>query len=128
MNTRKRLLKVQKVNPCNLRRDKIKVLNYEIKVFYSGQKKKRVRKGVLPGNSKSLWDAVKIAKDLNVETIPKTMFRDNTEVQGLKLADSFASFFDHKVKSISENTIVSDTVYNGERKLEAENSMFILIW
>ena len=53
------------------------------------------------------------------------MFRDNTEVQGLKLADSFAGFFDHKVKSISENTIVSDTVYNGVKKLEAENSMFM---
>ena len=62
------------MNPCNLRRDKIKVLNYDIKVFYSGQKKKRVRKGVLPGNSKSLWDAVKIAKDLKVETIPKTIY------------------------------------------------------
>ena len=27
------------------------------------------------GNSKSLWVSVKIAKDLNVETIPKKMFQ-----------------------------------------------------
>ena len=32
MNTRKRLLKAQKINPCNHWRDKIKVLNHEIKV------------------------------------------------------------------------------------------------
>ena len=32
MNNRKRLLKAQKINPCNHWRDKIKVLNHEIKV------------------------------------------------------------------------------------------------
>ena len=29
---------------------------------------------MIPGNSKSLWDAVKIAKDLNIEPIPTNMY------------------------------------------------------
>ena len=53
------------------------------------------------------------------------MFKDNIEVENGKLADSFACFFDHKVKSISESSIVSNNVYNGVRKVEAEDRMFM---
>ena len=30
----------------------------------------------MPSNSKTLWDAVRKVKDLNTESIPKTMFKD----------------------------------------------------
>ena len=33
--------------------------------------------------------------------------------------------FNHKVKSISESSIVSNNLYNGARKLEAEDRMFM---
>ena len=105
MNTRKRLLKTQKINPCNQRRDKIKVLKHKIKVFYFAQKKKKVRRGLLPGNLKFRWDSVRITKDLNIESIPKVIFRDNIKVENFKLADSFACFFDLKVKSFSERQL-----------------------
>ena len=89
--------KAQKNLPSDQRRDRIKILNHEIKFFYFGQKKPRVRRGLVPSNSKTLWDAVRIAKDLNIETIPKTMLRDNVEIQSKKLPDSFAGFFNNKV-------------------------------
>ena len=53
------------------------------------------------------------------------MFKDNIGVEKGKLADAFACFFDHKVKSISESCIVRSNVYNGVRKLEAEDRLFL---
>ena len=63
---------------------------------------------MVPSNSKTLWDAVRIAKDLNIETIPKTMFRDNVEIQSKKLPDSFAGFFNNKVNNIVESTNIDN--------------------
>ena len=37
----------------------------------------RVNSGILPGNSKSLWDAVKIAKDQNNPSLPENMTLNN---------------------------------------------------
>ena len=75
----------------------------------------------MPSNSKTLCNAVRIANDLNTESIPKTMFRDNIEIQSSKFPDSFAGFFNHKVKNIAESTNIDYNVYNGLRKVEAEN-------
>ena len=70
MNTWKRLLKAQKVHPSDDRWDRIQILNNGIKNFYFGEKKQRVGRGLVPSNSQTLWAAVRIAKDLNVESIP----------------------------------------------------------
>ena len=37
----------------------------------------------------------------------------------------FATFFNDKIKSITDNTIVDNQVYNGDRKLEAQNLDFM---
>ena len=39
------------------------------------------------------------------------MFRDNIEVENCKLADSFACFFDYKVKRILESSVVCNNVF-----------------
>ena len=62
LNIRKRLLRSIKGNPNEEKRLRIKHLNIEIRNFYYGKTRLKVRRGILPGNSKSLWDAVKIAK------------------------------------------------------------------
>ena len=77
-----------------------------------GKKKQRVRRGLVPSNSKTLWDAVRIAKDLNIEPIPKTMFSNNIEIQRTNLPDSFACFFNNKVNNIVESTNIDNNVYN----------------
>ena len=64
INKRNRLLKNLNRGPPNPEiRSVIKALNKEIKIFFHKQKTILVRRGILPGNSKTLWDAVKIAKD-----------------------------------------------------------------
>ena len=87
--------------------------------------KKRVRRGLVPSNSKTLGDAVRITKDLNVESIPKTLFSHNIEIQRTNLPDSFACFFNNKVNTIVESTNIDNNVYNGVRRVEADNKMYL---
>ena len=62
------MLRKLKTNPLNSlsARNEIKVLNKEIKKIYYLNKGNCIRRKILPGNSKSLWDAVKVAKDINL--------------------------------------------------------------
>ena len=81
--------------------------------------------GILPGNSKTLWDAVKIAKDQNVESLPDIMSINETKIKSCDLPMEFAKFFKDKISQITEQTIISDTVYNGKRKITQPNSFFM---
>ena len=52
---------------------KIKALNIEILAEIKKSKRASVRRGLVPGNSKSLWNAVNHAKDINHNEIPAVM-------------------------------------------------------
>jgi hypothetical protein len=52
-----------------------------IKNHFFQEKHNNVRRGILPGNSKLLWTAVRIAKDQNIETLPKTLYSNGVEIQ-----------------------------------------------
>ena len=62
INKRNRLLKSRKRNASTNLKQKINQLNYEIKTFYFSQRRNFVRKGIVPGNSRSLWLAVNVSK------------------------------------------------------------------
>ena len=66
LNCRKRLLSKQKRNPTADTATRIRNLSKEIKTYFYGATKNKVRRGIIPGNTKTLWDAVKIAKDTNI--------------------------------------------------------------
>ena len=70
INQRNRLLKRFKINHNQEIKQRISNLNCEIRQHFTQIKKRKVRLGIIPGNSKTLWDSVKIAKDLNIQTIP----------------------------------------------------------
>ena len=72
LNRRNNLLKKIKNNPHDSlgARTELKTLNKEIKTHFYHNKAASVRRGILPGNSKSLWDAVRISKDLNTTLMP----------------------------------------------------------
>ena len=74
---------------------------------------------ILPGNSKSLWDAVNVAHDYGIDSLPNIMSLDGRRVQGYERSESFATFFDCKVKQVTDSTIVDPQVYNGTRKIFA---------
>ena len=74
LNSRKKLLQKQKHRPTVEVRNRIKELNCEIKTYFHGTHKQQVRRNMRPGDSKSIWNAVNIAKDMSVEKLPKDMF------------------------------------------------------
>ena len=57
------------------------MLNIEIKSYYHGIMKKRGRKDIVQGNTKSLLNSVKKAKDLNVEPIPVNLYKGGNLVE-----------------------------------------------
>ena len=125
INLRKRLLNKINNNPTNAIRDRIKNLNIEIKNHFLYKKTSSVRRKILPGNTKSLWDAVKIAKDINIPMLPTSMFLNNTKIMESELPDAFAEFFTNKVNTITNDQTISNSVYNGVRKINAENQNFM---
>ena len=60
-------------------------------------KRNRVRKGIIPGNSASLWKAVNIAKDLGVSAVPDLLYLNGVEVGDGLIPDTFAQFFQSKI-------------------------------
>ena len=53
---------------------------------------------IIPGNTNSLWKAVKTAMDCSVSNLPKTLFKNNLEVPIDAIPDRFAEYFDLKIK------------------------------
>ena len=82
-------------------------------------------KGILPGNSKSLWQAVKIAKNVGETTIPDNMSLNSEPVSSHELSEHFARFFERKVADILSSTNVNQSIHNGSRKIYATDSMFM---
>ena len=59
---------------CAKLRDGIKNVDIEIRNFNFNQNRNKICRDTRAGNSKSLWNSVKIAKDVNVEPIPNKLF------------------------------------------------------
>ena len=126
INRRNRLIKtLKRNNNSNESRCELKILNKEIKRFFYEQKAKQVRKGIIPGNSKSLWDAVKTAKDININSLPEVLYKDNNSIPLGERSNVFAKHFFDKVNSITATTQISNEVYNGNRKVTCADEFFM---
>ena len=104
----------------------IKTLNKEIKHYFYQRKGNAIRKNILPGNSKTLWVAVKTAKDINQSSLPEEMFFNQIKVDPNNLPSVFGTFFLNKVKSMTDNININPNVYNGIRKVN-EASLFLCL-
>ena len=125
MNLRKKLLKKLKIVKSNEINNRIRNLNVEIKKHFHSKKSKSVRRNIKPGNSKSLWDAVKTAKDLNTPKLPNVMFLNNVEVNPDDLPDTFASHFKEKIQRIFNDQVIDAHVFNGTQKVNTNNVNFM---
>ena len=127
INKRSRLLKKLNKNPATSidTRQSIKTLNKEIKSFFYQAKSKTIRKSIIPGNSKTLWDAVNKAKDLNVDSIPETLYHNEIKVPKHEQAKAFADFFSDKVKTIISSETIAENVYNGKRLIYSDSTPFM---
>ena len=115
LNLRKKLLKTLKTNKTNVIRDRIKNINVEIKRHFLIKKANAIRRKIIPGNSKSLWQAVKIAKDVNIPILPNSMSFNDQPVHSDDLPDIFAQFFQSKVSTIINEQQIDQNVYNGKK-------------
>jgi hypothetical protein len=79
----------------------------------------------MPGNSKSLWTVVRIAKDQNIESFPKTLYRNGIEIPNDNVTEAFADFFDSKVRQLVLDSEIDPNIHNGKRKIYCNNSFFM---
>ena len=68
---------------------------------------------------------MKIARDLNVTTLPSKMTKNGEDIDEDELADKFAEFFDTKIKNLSGQATIDPSIYNGKKKINCENKMFM---
>ncbi len=125
LNRRKRLIKRNRVLRCPIVKCQINEMNRDIKKYYHNLHSSKVRKLIKPGDTLSLWKAVKTAKDINPNSLPKSMFLNGVVINQEDLTDRFASFFDNKIRGIVEQVSIDDNVYNGTRKIFTSEKMFM---
>ena len=125
INLRNRLLKRFKITKDQQLKQRLKNLNLEIKGHFVHSKRKKVRLGIIPGNNKSLWTSVKLAKDMNIQQIPENLTLDNTVINEDDIPDVFASFFKNKITNIVNESRININVYNGTQKMVINDRNFM---
>jgi hypothetical protein len=103
----------------------LKEVDRSIKHFYNEQRKRNVRKVIVPGNAKSLWTAVNAAKDCAKNNIPGKLYQNGVEIDQDKVADEIGLFFDTKIMSALNEIRIVDSVFNGRRLVNPGNKMFM---
>ena len=112
-------------NKSVLIKEKIKVLDKELRSHFHTVRLNEVRRSIVPGNSQSLWRAVRIARDVNSTTLPNQLFLNNEAVNSKELPDIFAGFFDGRVRDVISKTDLDENVYNGRKLVNTANTMFM---
>ena len=87
INKRKRLLKFNKEHNSIEKSPEIKIFNKEIISHFRGIRICNVKKAAM-GTKGNIWKAVKVAKNLNVDSLPKTMKLKGKPVAGGDIANS----------------------------------------
>ena len=83
------------------------------------------RKNIIPGNSKSLWTAVNISKDIGSSEIPNNMYCNDKQIPESEVANCVATYFEKKVDKFVKNAKIDPGVYNGTPKLVAADINFL---
>ena len=125
INKRKRLKKKLKISPSPSVFSEIKAIDKEIKSYFYLSKAKLIQSKILPGNSHSLWSAIKVAKNHSSNSIPKNLTLAGQPVNECEAANAFACYFHDKIVEIKNNTLIDTSVYNGKRKLLVDNRFFM---
>ena len=124
-NARKNHLKKFKIRPTDILKQKIKQIDFQIKKHFYQEKCKKIRRGILPGNSKSLWTAVRLAKNQNIESFPKNIYENGIKIPDNNVPDRVAEFFDNKVKRLVRDSEIEPSIYNGRPKILANECFFM---
>ena len=85
----------------------------------------KIRRGILPGNSKTLWTAVRLAKNQNIESFPKCVYDNGVKIPENNVPDTVAEFFDNKVKRLVQDSAIDHNIYNGRTNFFSNNAFFM---
>ena len=125
-NRRNYLLKKRKrTGPNENEKKELSSLNKFIRNYHYQERKQNIRRKIKPGNSKSLWDAVKIAKDVEPTHLPSEMFKDGICYNREKMSTAFADHFINKVSALEADLKISEGVYNGSKMLNSTEFNFM---
>ena len=83
------------------------ILNKQIRNSIFEERKQQVRRKIKPGNSKTLWESVKIASDKEFIIIPEHMHLNQIPVMKEDRSEAFAKFFKEKVESLARSCTIT---------------------
>jgi hypothetical protein len=126
LNRRGHLLKKRKQHTQQEHeKDEIKALNKYIRNYYHEERRMHVRSKIIPGNNKSLWDAVKIARDIEPTTLPETLTRDGISYDRMAAPMAFSKYFKSKISVLEESATIDEEIWNGEKIINSESVNFM---
>ena len=126
LNRRSHLLKKRKHHmQQEHEKDELKALNKYIRSYYYDERKTHVRRKIIPGNNKSLWDAVKIAKDIEPTPLPAMLTRDGISYGREAASAAFSEYFKTKITILEEGLTIDEEVWNGEKIINSESVNFM---
>jgi hypothetical protein len=125
INKHRRLVKKWKQKQLPAHKHEANILKKQIRDEVYKNTKMKIRKHIRPGNAKTLWDAVRIAKDEDTSSIPSKMNWNGREIDKDKIAEKFAEHFRNKVENTIKETSLSSTVYNGKRLFTCDSKFFM---
>jgi hypothetical protein len=125
LNKRQRLLTTFKKFPSQDLTSRIVQIDLKVRLHILNTKFKIVRQRIFPGNSKSLWTAVKIAKDLNTSTTPLNMTLGGQKIPPNDQPDTFATILMKRLHQ--KKILVEYSVYNGKQKVISSEAMFMTL-
>jgi hypothetical protein len=79
-----------------------------------------IRREIIPGNNKSLWDAVKIAKDIKPTPLPPILTRNGTSYDRMAAPTAFSEYFKSKISVIEESMTIDEDMWNGKKIINSD--------
>jgi exonuclease III len=106
-------------------KEELKALNKYIRNYYYEERRMHVRSKIIPGNNKSLWDAVKIARDIEPTPLPAMLTRDGINYDRKSAPEAFSKYFKTKISTLEEGTTIDEEMWNGEKIINSESINFM---
>ena len=126
LNRRNHLLKKRKHHAQTENEKKeLKALSKFIRHYHNEERRTHVRRKIIPGNNKSLWDAVKIARDIEPTPLPPILTRNGISYDRLAAPTAFSEYFKSKISALEESTTIDEEVWNGKKIINSENHNFM---
>ena len=126
LNRRSHLLKKRKHHTqAENEKEELKALNKFIRHYHYEERRMHIRRKIIPGNNKSLWDAVKIAEDIEPTPLPPILTRNGTSYDRMAAPTAFSEYFKSKISVIEESMTIDEDMWNGEKIINSESNNFM---